>query len=923
MCALGTITSDIGIITGLGISDIVSQLMQIEQKPRDLLQTRTDKLTTQRSAITQLTALLYSIKYVSGNLGKTALFNKTAVTSSMPGILSATQTGSPAAGTYTFTAVRKAQNHQFLSGGFASDQEALGGGTVTLRYGENVLRTTPLTTLLGGAVFPRGKIRITDHSGAQAEVDLTSVQTIEDVLSAINNTSGVNVQAEAVGDHIRLIDYTGQTASPLMVQEIGAGTTAAALGLAGINVAEGNADGQDIVKLQSSTFLGDLNDGRGTYFSDVLPDVQYTLRDGTVGQIDLDVLESGGSTVIYERTLGDVLEKINAAAPGKLHAEIAPDGKRLVLTDLTAGENDFQLQALHGSHALDDLGLNRTAENGVITGRRLLGGLQSVLLTSLNGGKGLGPLGLLEITDRSGQPASVDLSTAETLEDVVHAINGAGLSVEARVNAAKNGIEVLDTSGADDHNLTIASGDATETAEKLMLAVDDDVSAVNSGDLHFQVVGYNTKLSTLNGGRGVASGKFTITDSRGNTELVNLKNQQIQTVGDLLEMINALSLDVEADLNDTGDGLLLRDLSGGEGNLKVAEDGSTTAKDLNLLGEAVEVEVGEETVQVIDGAMAQTVTLEAGDSLQTLRDKINQLQWGVTASIISDGSSQPYHLMLSGNGTGRLNQIQIDASATPVAFEEMTRPQDALLLIGSGSTGLLASSSTNAFTDVLPGVTINLLGVSSQPVTVQVAPSNTDLKASVKTLVDNYNSFRAKLKEYTAYDLESNTRSALNGDSAALRLDTDLSRFLSGTFFGAGKINSLAQLGVSFKDDGSLAFDESKLDNLLQSDRDAVNEFFTTTKTGFSERFSNLIEQLSGSGDSLLDQKIKSLQAIIDGNNQRISAMESRLKNQSERLLMQFYNMESAIARLQNNLNALQTIQWITDSSNSQNQLFD
>jgi flagellar capping protein FliD len=58
MCALGTITSGTGLISGLNINDIVSKLMAIEQKPRDLLKTRTDALSQQQVALTEMTGLL-------------------------------------------------------------------------------------------------------------------------------------------------------------------------------------------------------------------------------------------------------------------------------------------------------------------------------------------------------------------------------------------------------------------------------------------------------------------------------------------------------------------------------------------------------------------------------------------------------------------------------------------------------------------------------------------------------------------------------------------------------------------------------------------------------------------------------------------------------------------------------------------------
>jgi flagellar hook-associated protein 2 len=299
--------------------------------------------------------------------------------------------------------------------------------------------------------------------------------------------------------------------------------------------------------------------------STVLPDISYTLRDGTSGTIDLSPVPSGGGQGTPEKTLGEILNRINTANPAKLKAEISSDGERLIVTDLTTGGGSFQLGSLYDSEALADLGLDGAAAGGVITGRRLLGGLQTVLLSSLNGGKGPGQLGTLQLTDRSGATATVNLSAAETLDDVVQAVNAAGLGITAQVNDARNGILLTDTTGSSTSHLVVADGDSTQTATKLNIAANTDGTSVNSGDLHLQVVSQQTRLKDLNGGAGVAQGTLTIYNSAGQSGQVNLAQGGIQTMGDLIGQINRLDLNIQAEINATGDGIALTDTSGGSG----------------------------------------------------------------------------------------------------------------------------------------------------------------------------------------------------------------------------------------------------------------------------------------------------------------------------------------------------------------------
>ena len=908
---MGRIQTTIGLFTGIDIAGTVEALMGIAGRRRDLLVERNKNLESEQVAISQLSAMLLNVQYAVTNLGKEDMYEERTVTSSNSSVLSATMTGDPVEGTHQFTAIQTATQHQLLSEGLASDTEALDGGTLTFRFGNHVEEGLSLDVLGGGEGVDRGSIRITDRSGASAEIDLSTVQTIDDVLEAINTNTTINVTATAKGGHIRLEDDTGQSVSNLKVQEVGGGTTAASLGLAGIDVAADAADGDDVLWLTEDTDLDQLNDGNGVYTDRVLDDIEYELRDGTTGTIDLSPIISGGSEVDEDTTLGDVLERINAAEPGKLQAEIASDGSRIILTDSTEGTGTFSVESSGDSTALEDLGLDGEAVDGVITGRNVLGGLKTVLLSSLGGGEDLGELGQLDLTDRSGASASVDLSGAETLDDVIALVNAAGLGITASVNEARNGIELVDTTGSSG-NLIVANGDATSTADKLQIAVDDGVGSVNSGDLHLQTVSYNTQLSGLNGGAGVAAGKFTIYDTEGQSAVINLGQDDVQTVGNVIREINRQNLMVRAELNETGDGIRLVDLAHGSETLRVEEGNLTTAADLHLLGDVEEVEIDGETTQVIDGSTTFVVELAADDSLTDLRDKINELGAGLTASIVSDGSSEPFRLALQSDSTGAAGEIIVDTSAIDFSFQQTSRAQDALLVFGdagAASSNVLLSSSSNTFANVISGVKLEIEQASDTPVTISVETTDTNLVATVETLVGNYNGFRDALKKLTAYNADTEATSVLTGDATALRLDMDLPYLLSGSFTGAGSIQSLGELGISLNDEGKLELDTTKLTSKYTEDPEVVKQFFCEEGAGLADKFSDLIERLAGDTDSLLAGRIEVLDAKIEANEERIAEMEERLAAQEERLYTEFYQMELAIAKLQTNLSAVESIQ--------------
>ncbi len=929
---MGTISASTGLNSGIDIAGTISKLMSISSAPRDALTGQNTALTNQQTAVSTLSALLLSVQYITTNLGKSTVYNSSNATSSDSSALAATVTGTPANGTYQYTPLQTAQSQQFLGSGFQSATSALGGGTLTFRYGNTVDQGVSLSNLNGGKGFTPGKIRITDRSGASAQIDLTYAQNINDVLQAINSVGTINVTATAVDGHLQLNDNTGQTVSDLKVQEVGSGTTAASLGLAGIDVAGTTASGQNVYTLSNNIQLSALNDGMGVRTNTALPDITYTLHDGTSGTIDLSPILPNSSTVQKESTLGDIAKEVSSQTGGKLQLSIAGDGQSLVLTDTTAAANPGGTLTVGndaGSTAASDLGLVVTGASGAsVTGSRILGGLKTVLLSDLNGGQGLGSLGYMKLTDRNGDSVNVNLSGSETLEDVVDKINsqiqtanaqpGAqAVGIKAQINQAGDGIQLVDTTGATNGSLTAANSDSandggsdgTNTAVKLGLATaagpgSSATGTLAGGDLHLRTTSRNTLLSALNGGDGVSTGSFSITDSTGVKTTINV-NSQMQTVGDVIDAINRNSTGIHADVNATGDGILLTDTANGSGTLAVTEGNGTTAHDLNLLATAT-TNSGSQT---IDGSTTRTITLAAGDTLTDLQNKINALGQGLSASILTDGSSTPYRLTLTGSQTGTAGQMVVDTSQIAgLSLSQLSAAQNALLAVGTGggsSGGLVVSSATNTFTGVLPGVTLQIKNAAGQPVSVNIGTDDTQVSANLQAFVANYNNFRTELNTDTAYNATTNTGAVLSDDTAADQLDTALSQLVAGTFAGNGKLDSLAAVGVTVQSDGTLSFDQSVLDSAWAADPSSVQQLFTTKNTGISAQFKNLINSLAGDPTSLLAERISGLQTEIADNQSQITLMNQRLSDQQNRLYTAYYNMDLIVGKFKSLQNVL------------------
>lgn len=915
------ISTTTGLISGIDYGSIVAQLMELNAIPRDNLSARVDELTQEQYAVTELATYVLSVQYITENLSEADLFEEKSVESSNSSALYATITGDPAEGTHYYTPVQTAQQQQLLTSGVESSTGGLGGGAVSIRFGADVEEALDLDAINGGDGFDPGSIRITDRSGNSAQIDLSMAQTIDDVLDAINENTQIGVTAKAHGDGIRLIDDTGSEISNLIVQEVNGGATAESLGLSGIDVAESAVDGEDLVSLSDEMDLDFLNDGNGVSRNPALADIVYELSDGTKGTIDFSLAATTDSEATEETSLGEVLDIINAEAPDKLRVEISEDGKRLVVHDLTEGDGTFSVESASGSTAAEDLGIAGESTDGEITGERIIGGLKSVLVSTLGGSEKLGDLGAMELTDRTGATDTISLAGVETLEDVIDAINAADVGIAASVNRAKNGILLTDTTGGSASNMIVASADSKETAEKLGIAIDDAMVSFNSGDLHQQVVSRNTLLADLNGGSGVSLGTITIADSDGLSSDLEI-DPDVETVGDLIRAINRLGANVYAEINETGDGIWIRDQADGTGTLSVAEDGSSTAADLHLLGSAKTVEIDGEEYEVVDGSTTLAIELEEDESLEDLIGRINELDGNVSVSLLNDGSRNPYRMTLTSGSSGEAGAMVVDLSQLGFTVTETAEARDALLVLGestSAGSGVVLRSNTNTFTGAIDGVTLTAQNAANSPVAVTVSTSSENLIANMETFVKNYNSLRESLSGYTAYDADTEKASVLTGDGTALRLETALNEFVSDRFHHAGSIQSLAEIGIEIEDDGTLTFDSTVLKKLFKSDREAVMEFFTAEDHGFAAKFNAVADKLADEETGLLTIRYTTIGETIAEKNEKIKFMGERLDILESRLYADFTAMELSIAKMQSNLDFLDSIQYIKMPNSSSN----
>lgn len=896
------IRSTTGLVSGLDIGSLVSAIITAERAPAARLETRTKNLQATQAGLGQLQAQLLGLSTSVATLSNRTTFSSLSVANSDPAQLAVSTKTTSVAGSYGFQAVQLATTHRATSKGVSDPGAALGlTGTIAIRRGGELSRPVKLDLLNDGQGVRLGQIKITDRSGAAATIDLRNAVTSADVVDAINN-AGLGVTASTLGGQFLLNDTTGQSGN-LTVAEVGSGKTAADLGLLQ-SVGASTLTGNTVLRVTDQFTLGLLNDSNGLQQKADADDLRIHLASGIDVDVNLDDVT----------TIAGVLSKLNAAGEDSNTFTAALVNDRIVITDNTTGSDTLAVSNLNGSNATDVFGLQTSASGNVLTGSKLISGLNTVLLKNLRGGQGIEQPGSISLTDRTGATATVDLSSAESLDEVLHAINtattsgGAPLTLKAELSPNGTGIVVRDTSGSSVSNLIIADVGGGTTAANLNITIDAATNETAGTALGFRQVNEATSLAKYSPqGLRVSSGSFQIKDAAGNVQIVNITSA-VKTIGDVLDRINTPGSLVTAQLNDTGDGITLIDNSGGTGTFAVTDLGGKAASDLRLTTTAV---TGTDGKPRIDARQALTVDVVETDTLAGIGAKISLLGGTVRASITSTGAAlNGYRLSLQSTLSGQAGRFQIDEGGLNLGFNAVDIGQDAILRVGSANaSATVLTSSTNTFTDAVSGFDVTALKVGTSPATITASPDTQKIQAALQSFVNGYNAYVDTATTLTKYDTATQQRAALQGSNTPLNIQSKLNAFFNKVTGTEGApIRSLADVGIRLTSGGKLSFDTTKLNEALRDHPAEVRTFFTDTTTGFGKTFSTALDQINNDQTGTLTAELNGVQKTITSLQLRVEEFDDRLAVRQLRLEQKFANMETILSGLQSQQSSLTTL---------------
>lgn len=318
---------------------------------------------------------------------------------------------------------------------------------------------------------------------------------------------------------------------------------------------------------------------------------------------------------------------------------------------------------------------------------------------------------------------------------------------------------------------------------------------------------------------------------------------------------------------------------------------------------------GASTIVRLDRFDGSPVELDTGDgTLSGLVAAINDTgnATGLRASTVkvADGS---YRLLVESVATGLASDFELTAQdGSPLMGGSTVRAgTDASIDFGVGVT---ATSSTNTFTDVMPGVTLTLgAGASIGSVsTITVERDTTSMSNSVKGLVDSINALLSDIDSQSSYNATTKTAGAFTGDATVRNLRTTL---LNAVY--PADNTSMVGVGIQVTRSGQLEFDPTAFAQAFAADPVGVAEKFSSAGDGFAARVAKAADGASDSSDGTLS-------AAIEGRRTGVQRMETNIEEWDRRLELRRVTLERTFTALETALNQMTSqSSWLTSQLSS------
>ena len=250
------------------------------------------------------------------------------------------------------------------------------------------------------------------------------------------------------------------------------------------------------------------------------------------------------------------------------------------------------------------------------------------------------------------------------------------------------------------------------------------------------------------------------------------------------------------------------------------------------------------------------------------------------------------------SGTGNSAQF---FTGSGIAFNPRSvSASDAALTVN----GIDITRSTNSISDIITGMTINLLNTTNSVGTVSITTDSSQVETKLRTLVTAFNSAITTFDTLSDPDATGENAGILSGDSSLRSIENKIKDLFIQTISPPTSLGFLSDMGIEMTRSGVLEINETALASALTSnyadirkmisaDTDNQTTIGTASRGVAGDALVILDEFLSSTG--VLESRITNNETRIADYKEDLSELDTRMQAIYERYLRQFTAMEKAI----------------------------
>ena len=303
------------------------------------------------------------------------------------------------------------------------------------------------------------------------------------------------------------------------------------------------------------------------------------------------------------------------------------------------------------------------------------------------------------------------------------------------------------------------------------------------------------------------------------------------------------------------------------------------------------------------------ISIEAGATAEQIRDAINAVRAGVSATVINGVNGK--QLALVGDAVGSDQSISLSgieelafggSGEAPAGFAESQAAQGSLFKLN----GIEVGGTTNTVSTAIDGITLTLLKKSEAGVStmVNVNSDTSALNDAIEGFVKSYNDFNTLAAGLGSYNPTTKVAGILNGDST-LRMAQSVLRGALGNVPGelsTARLQRLSEIGVELQKDGSLKLDKGKLSKAVKNDVEGV----ANLAAAYGKSFKTVTEGLVG-GSGALAARTEGYNTSIEMLKKQRAAINTRLVGIEARYRKQFTALDTMMSQMNQTSNYLTT----------------